>query len=398
MNPSKFDLVAKAWATRKSRRQVLLGLGSGALAGFSMAGRHADAVMGQTEADPAATPELRPDLDPLYPSLDPIPVGLDNYVVDGKTIFIDPEVAASLSGTPTVPISIEGETVFINLDAVTAAAATPSASPAASPEAEFPEAACGLDDSQDVESYNGNLGVSREFVASNQSAVGNLRWNNDLINRYVNPGTVNARRWCTGTLISDDLFLTAGHCFAQRPRGSRVPTIDGTSNPIPRTEIATNMHVDFRYQLDATSTEQAWESFPIIELVEDQLADLDYAIVRLAGNPGLTYGRARIAATDVPVGGTICIIGHPRGEPKRIEAGPASQFQNNRIYYNDIDTDWGSSGSGILLSPDGPIVGVHTTGGCTGARSGHNSGERISGLLQASQLLRGLGQSGASAA
>ncbi|CAN5537085.1 hypothetical protein BH23CHL4_BH23CHL4_08390 [soil metagenome] len=297
-----------------------------------------------------------------------------------------------------MPISVEGETLFINLDVVNFSEATPGPAEGATRVAEVPESVCGLDDSQDVETYNGAPGFTKEFVAANQGPVGYLRWNNDLLTRYRNAGTVNARRWCSGTLISDDLWLTAAHCVTQRPRGSLTPTIDGTDNPIPRSEIAINMHVDFLYQLDPTSTEQTWESFPVVELVEDRLGDLDYAIVRLGGTPGLSYGRARIAPADVAPGTTICIIGHPRGEPKRIEAGPAPQLQDDRIFYTDIDTDFGSSGAGILSSPEGPIVGLHTTGGCTGARTGHNSGLRFAGLLEASAILRNLAQTGQTAA
>jgi hypothetical protein len=401
MKSTDFDQVVKSWAARSSRRQILSVFGGGVAAAFSATRLRESRVLGQNEATPAATPEVIPNFEPLLPTLDPIPVGNDTYVVNGETVFIDPEVAASLVETPTVPITIQGESVLVNLETVVFPEGTPIAADA-SAEAGIPEAPCGLDNAEDVALYQGDLGVPIEFVAANQSPVGNLRWNNPaaLRARYDDPGTVGSWRWCSGTLIAANLFLTAGHCFEQFPRsGHRVPRIKGTNDPIPRAEIATNMHINLGYQLSPDGVDQLGEMFPVVELVEDQLGGLDYAIVRVEGTPGLSpYGAARIAQADPTRGNTICIIGHPLGTPKKVEAGPATDLVSDRILYNDIDTDFGSSGSGILLSPDGPVVGVHTTGGCTAARTGHNSGVRISALLRESALLRDLASGGPQAA
>lgn len=169
-----------------------------------------------------------------------------------------------------------------------------------------------------------------------------------------------------------------------------VPRIDGTQEPIPRAEIATNMHVDFHYQLDPQFGIQPFESFAVAELVEDRLGGLDYAILRLEGNPGSAYGVARIGGGDVPEGDMVCIIGHPKGLPKRVEAGPVSQYAGDSILYDDIDTAFGTSGAGILSSPGGAIVGIHTDGGCAIPEYRFNSGVRISSLLQVSPILNRL--------
>lgn len=61
------------------------------------------------------------------------------------------------------------------------------------------ESVCGENDLMPVEKYDGSLGVPKAFVEAHQRPVGLLR--------------KNGRGICSGTLISDNLFLTAGHCI-----------------------------------------------------------------------------------------------------------------------------------------------------------------------------------------
>lgn len=253
------------------------------------------------------------------------------------------------------------------------------------------ETICGItDDSQPVEQYDGTLGVSQAFVNTHQRPVGQLQWNDNLGDIYTNPGDITGVRWCTGTLISHNLFLTAGHCFDQNPNGWTVPRINGTNNPIPSSEIATIQHVNFDYQIDPSGDLRTEVQFAIEELVEYRLGNLDFAIVRLAGNPGSLFGVGKLAKADAQRGDMMAIIGHPAGVPKRIEAGPVTQFQGHRIRYNDVDTLGGNSGSAIWHGPSGRIVGIHTNGGCNRDGTGSNFGVRIESLRAESPTLRRL--------
>ncbi|MEJ7640550.1 MAG: trypsin-like peptidase domain-containing protein, partial [Singulisphaera sp.] len=245
------------------------------------------------------------------------------------------------------------------------------------------ESQCGLtNESQHVEQYDGLLGIPRAFVDAHQAPVGQLQWNNNLGNVYTNPGNINGVRWCSGTLIARDLFLSAGHCFDSNPPGWVVPRTNGTNNPIPPAEIAQNMHVNFNFQRDPNGNLRAEQQIAITQLLEHRLGGLDYAIVRLAGNPGDAFGTTRLARRDPTIGEMSAIIGHPAGLPKQIEAGPITAVQGNVIRYNDTDTLGGNSGSGVLLNSEGTIVGVHTNGGCAGTNpeTGFNIGQRILAL------------------
>jgi V8-like Glu-specific endopeptidase len=256
---------------------------------------------------------------------------------------------------------------------------------------EILETICGTaDDSQEVEQYDGTLGVTVAFVNANQGPVGQLQWNDNLAAIYSNPGNVSGERWATGTLLDNNLFLTAGHNFDQTGGGWTRPRQNGTFNTIPPAEIATNMHVNFNFQLDPNGVQRPEQQFPVIALVEYRLGGLDFAIARLGGNPAATFGTARISAANATQGESICIIGHPMGLPKRIEAGTVFSISGTQLLYDNIDTLGGNSGSGILRASNGRVVGVHTNGGCNTAGTGQNRGFPIAEIIATSPTLQGL--------
>jgi V8-like Glu-specific endopeptidase len=254
------------------------------------------------------------------------------------------------------------------------------------------ETICGVtDDSQAVEQYDGTLGVSQTFVATHQRAVCQVQWNNNLGTIYTNPGDVSSVRWGTGTMISPDLMLTAGHLFDQTGGGWTRPRINGTTNVISPQEVATNMHVNFNFQVDPSGSLRVEDSYAITQLIEYRLGGVDFAVCRIAASPGNTYGWSAVSTTDAAINDMLCIIGHPAGQPKRIEAGTCTNLAGNQIQYNDIDTLGGNSGSGILHEATGQVVGVHTNGGCTAAGTGSNVGMRISVIRAQSPTIAGLG-------
>jgi V8-like Glu-specific endopeptidase len=213
---------------------------------------------------------------------------------------------------------------------------------------------CGAtNDAQHVNSYNGALGPSVAFVQAQKTSKGAMET------------TPTSGKFCSGSLIGTNLFLTAGHC------------VDGGS---------VGEFVAFNFERAAGSTALLTQTHVrVTAVLEDSLGGADYAILRLEGTPGNTFGVAPVAAADAAVGSAITIIGHPAGQPKQIEAGSVASRSGDFLRYGNVDTLGGSSGSGILNSA-GQIVGVHTLGGCT-ANGGANAGVRIARIRQVSAIL-----------
>jgi V8-like Glu-specific endopeptidase len=216
------------------------------------------------------------------------------------------------------------------------------------------ETICGsTNDLQHVNSYNGSLGPSITFVQNNKGRVGAME------------SSPTSGKFCSGTLISSNLFLTAGHCVSS---------------------TTVNQFVSFNFERAANSTQLLTQTHVrITAVLEDSRSGVDYAILRLEGTPGNTFGIAPVATTDIAVGAAITIIGHPQGQPKQIEAGSVSSRVGDNLRYGNVDTLGGNSGSGILNSA-GQVVGVHTLGGCT-ATGGTNAGPRIARIRAVSAIL-----------
>lgn len=243
---------------------------------------------------------------------------------------------------------------------------------------------------RDVELYDGSFGLPTAFVNRHRLAVGLVRWRTDLFERYrEESGNVAGKGWCTGTLIDDDLFLTAGHCLDNANTARlRLPHEKG-GVPLEPSVMAREFTVQFRFESPALSgAEDFGYSVDVVRLEEYSRTNPDYAIFRLGGRAGLNNGVARISGSDSRPGLQIALLQHPQAQTMKIGSGPVARLLGSKISYDTIDTLDGSSGSGILDAVTGKLVGIHTNGGCSHDGDGENYGVTISALTAVSKFMR----------
>jgi len=277
------------------------------------------------------------------------------------------------------------------------------------------ETICGpIDDSQNVETYDGTLGPSVAFVMAEQASVAQLQWNDDLAQVYSgqgeSAGNIENGRWCSGARIGADLFLTAAHCVdvyeVGNPTGWITPSrmTGGVRVYEKPKELSKLLHLNFNYQRTKEPPHdiRTPDVYPIVDLVEygHELPTvegrrLDYAILRIGKDISgslpsmskyppndLDASKATLLATSF-----VTIPQHPDGEPKKVEAGPIKGTPGILIKYADLDTLGGSSGSPII-NDAGRIVGVHIAGGCELATQRANTGVSLWAISQISTIVQ----------
>jgi hypothetical protein len=260
---------------------------------------------------------------------------------------------------------------------------------------------------QDVELYDGSLGPSKKSVAEWQPSIGLLHWDSSFVpplSSYDDPGMTANIPWCTATLISDKLVLTAGNCLDSDGGSWRTPRHrrDGSLVPLPPRELALLMHVRFNFQRDAakcssardpsTCPLHAFDSYPVVRLVEHRRGKLNYAILELGPGAdsklaGRRYPPAKLDNSKAILAQAklLTIVQHPNGGPKQTGSGSKFEISEGRIKYGDIDTLGGSGGAGIF-EQSGRVIGLHTDGGCDTA-GGTNKGLTIRAISRVSDII-----------
>ena len=175
---------------------------------------------------------------------------------------------------------------------------------------------------------------------------------------------------CTGFMIADDLLLTNEHCIKTQ-------------------KLCDDAVAIFGYEKTSTGLASVKE-YRCLQLIKKNAA-LDYALVKIEGNPGSQdkEGHLKLVPRDVAQGEAIYMIQHPGGETKQISKNgcevytPQAQGLNQGTmtdFGHRCDNSVGSSGSPVL-DTNHRVVGLHYWGFSVGAWSNVNRAVQMKLIL-----------------
>lgn len=168
--------------------------------------------------------------------------------------------------------------------------------------------------------------------------------------------------FCSGSLVGEDLVMTAGHCIKSEEScadtkfvfGFKVGKAGETgAAAIAKSEVYGCSKIVARYKAGE----------PGSPLPAGQKMGADYAIVKLdrkvTGHTPLAINRSGGAAKDAK----IFVIGHPSGMPLKVAADSKVRDASKVGYFvADLDTFGGNSGSAVFNLATNKIEGILVRG------------------------------------
>ncbi|MDA8132831.1 MAG: serine protease [Elusimicrobia bacterium] len=177
--------------------------------------------------------------------------------------------------------------------------------------------------------------------------------------------------FCSGTLVGDDIVMTAGHCITDEARcadtkfvfGFNIDQAGGQARTsVPAKDVYGCKRI-IKRDLDKQASGIIGTGIAILNALLNR-AGPDFALVQLdrkvEGRKPLPVNRDK----DLKDGDRIFVIGHPVGLPVKV-AGDASvrSTKPKAFFMTDLDTFGGNSGSAVFNARTNKIEGILVRGG-----------------------------------
>lgn len=160
-----------------------------------------------------------------------------------------------------------------------------------------------------------------------------------------------AGAFCSGSLVGEDLIMTAGHCMETEEdcKGARfVFGFAAGKDGKPPASVPSD------------------EVYSCSKLVGQKLEGrgVDFAVAKL-DRPVKNHKPLRLRRSGAPpVGTPLVVIGHPVGLPTKVAGGAAIRKNDEGGYFaGNLDTYGGNSGSAVINSVTGEVEGILVRGG-----------------------------------
>lgn len=163
-------------------------------------------------------------------------------------------------------------------------------------------------------------------------------------------GEQEAAAFCSGSLVGEDLIMTAGHCITKLSDCS-----------------STSFVFDYALKQAGTQARQVASSdvYKCVSIVKRKFEEsgTDYTLVKLdrkvSGRTPLKIRRSG----SVQINDELAVIGHPAGLPTKVTVGGIVRgVSDSRFFVANTDTYGGNSGSAVFNVQTGLIEGILVRG------------------------------------
>lgn len=157
--------------------------------------------------------------------------------------------------------------------------------------------------------------------------------------------------FCSGSLVGEDLIMTAGHCITSQSDCSSTSFVFGYS-------VKQAGSIGYR-QVESK------DIYKCASIINRKLEDkgIDYALIKL-DRKVVDKKALKIRRTGEPaVNDELIVVGHPSGLPTKITGGgKIRSLSSNGFFTANTDTYGGNSGSAVFSANTGLIEGILVRG------------------------------------